>query len=203
MAHISGLAYAVKKLGLDCDIYTTTPVYDMGRQLLIDIVKSKLEQDEFHLFTLNDIEIAFDKILRLRYSQPHQLSGNCSGIVITAFNAGHTVGGTVWKIQKDSEHIVYAVDYNHSKEGHLNGSDLMTADALRKPSLMITDSINSLVTQPVKRKERDARLIGDFKLNKRSALTKFSLKFEYLDSNQQQYKNIGVGIHFGQLLDRK
>ncbi|KAJ3260641.1 cleavage and polyadenylation specificity factor subunit 2 [Boothiomyces macroporosus] len=160
MAHISGLAYAVKKLGLDCDIYTTTPVYDMGRQLLIDIVKSKLEQDEFHLFTLSDIETAFDKILRLRYSQPHQLSGNCSGIVITAFNAGHTVGGTVWKIQKDSEHIVYAVDYNHSKEGHLNGSDLMTADALRKPSLMITDSINALVTQPVKRKERDARLIA-------------------------------------------
>ncbi|KAJ3270566.1 cleavage and polyadenylation specificity factor subunit 2 [Terramyces sp. JEL0728] len=160
LAHISGLAYAVKKLGLDCDIYTTTPVYDMGRQLLIDIVKSKLEQSDFQLFTLSDIEVAFDKILRLRYSQPHQLSGNCSGIIITAFSAGHTVGGTVWKIQKDSEHIVYAVDYNHSKEGHLNGSDLMTAEALKKPSLMITDSINSLVTQPVKRKDRDARLIA-------------------------------------------
>jgi hypothetical protein len=28
----------------------------------------------------------------------------------------HVSGGAVWKITKDSEEIVYAVDYNHAQE---------------------------------------------------------------------------------------
>ena len=36
--------------------------------------------------------------------------------------AGHMIGGTVWKIMKDGEEdIIYAVDFNHKKEQHLNG----------------------------------------------------------------------------------
>lgn len=42
--------------------------------------------------------------------------GKCQGISITAYPAGHTIGGTIWKIKKDTEEIVYAVDYNHKKE---------------------------------------------------------------------------------------
>lgn len=30
--------------------------------------------------------------------------------------AGHLLGGTVWKITKDGEDVVYAVDFNHRKE---------------------------------------------------------------------------------------
>lgn len=38
------------------------------------------------------------------------------GIVIAPHVAGHLLGGTVWKITKDGEDIVYAVDFNHRKE---------------------------------------------------------------------------------------
>lgn len=30
--------------------------------------------------------------------------------------AGHLLGGTVWKITKDGEDVIYAVDYNRRKE---------------------------------------------------------------------------------------
>lgn len=30
--------------------------------------------------------------------------------------AGHLLGGTVWKITKDGEDVIYAVDFNHRKE---------------------------------------------------------------------------------------
>ncbi len=38
------------------------------------------------------------------------------GLTITPFPAGRMIGGTVWKIQKETEEIVYAIDYNHKKE---------------------------------------------------------------------------------------
>lgn len=43
-------------------------------------------------------------------------SGKGAGITISAHAAGHLVGGTLWKISKDGEDIIYAVDYNHRKE---------------------------------------------------------------------------------------
>lgn len=49
-----------------------------------------------------------------QYSLP---TGKGHGLTITPFAAGHMVGGTIWKIVKDSEEeIVYALDYNHKKE---------------------------------------------------------------------------------------
>ena len=43
-------------------------------------------------------------------------TGKGQGIRITPYAAGHMIGGTIWKITKETEEIVYAVDYNHKKE---------------------------------------------------------------------------------------
>ena len=62
---------------------------------------------------------------QLKYSQSVSLKGKGLGLTITPLAAGHMLGGTIWKIVKDGEEdIVYAVDYNHKKEIHLNGCDL-------------------------------------------------------------------------------
>ncbi|KAI0226499.1 hypothetical protein L0F63_001544, partial [Massospora cicadina] len=94
------------------------------------------------------IRAAFDHLTPLRYSQPINLpgfvrirfykacsrplvrgdicslgsDGSCQGISVTAYGAGHTVGGTIWKIRKATDEIVYAPDFNHRKERHLNGA---------------------------------------------------------------------------------
>lgn len=42
--------------------------------------------------------------------------GKGEGIVIAPHVAGHLLGGTMWKITKDGEDVIYAVDLNHRKE---------------------------------------------------------------------------------------
>lgn len=37
-------------------------------------------------------------------------------MTITPYPAGHMIGGTMWRIAKHGEEILYAVDYNHKKE---------------------------------------------------------------------------------------
>lgn len=45
-----------------------------------------------------------------------------NGLQITPLPAGHMIGGAIWRITKmGDEEIVYAVDFNHKKERHLNG----------------------------------------------------------------------------------
>lgn len=94
-------------------------------------------------------------------------SGKCQGLAITAFNAGHTLGGTVWKIRSPtSGTILYAVNLNHTKERHLDGTILLKSggasgvfEPLARPDLLITDAerTNAIGSR---RKDKDAQLIG-------------------------------------------
>jgi cleavage and polyadenylation specificity factor subunit 2 len=85
------------------------------------------------------------------------LSGKGYGLTITPLPAGHMIGGTIWKIVKvGEEDIVYAVDFNHKKERHLNGSEL---ERLQRPSLVITDAFNATYQQ-ARRRTRDEKLMS-------------------------------------------
>ena len=82
--------------------------------------------------------------------------GKGEGLTITPIPAGHMIGGSMWKIVKDGEEdIVYAVDFNHKKEQHLNGCQM---DRLTRPSLLITDAHNAKYSQ-TRRRDRDEELM--------------------------------------------
>ncbi|XP_077443541.1 cleavage and polyadenylation specificity factor subunit 2 [Stigmatopora argus] len=154
--HLGALPYAVGKLGLNCTIYATIPVYKMGQMFMYDLYQSRNNSEDFSLFTLDDVDCAFDKIQQLKYSQIVNLKGKGHGLSITPLPAGHMIGGTIWKIVKDGEEeIVYAVDFNHKREIHLNGC---TMESISRPSLLITDSFNAAYVQP-RRKQRDEQLL--------------------------------------------
>uniref|UniRef100_A0A667ZXX1 Cleavage and polyadenylation specificity factor subunit 2 n=1 Tax=Myripristis murdjan TaxID=586833 RepID=A0A667ZXX1_9TELE len=107
--HLGALPYAVGKLGLNCTIYATIPVYKMGQMFMYDLYQSRNNSEDFTLFTLDDVDCAFDKIQQLKYSQIVNLKGKGHGLSITPLPAGHMIGGTIWKIVKDGEEeIVYA-----------------------------------------------------------------------------------------------
>ncbi|KAF8312281.1 hypothetical protein DL93DRAFT_2126087 [Clavulina sp. PMI_390] len=120
--------------------------------------------------TSAEIASAFDGITTLRYSQPTHLSGKCQGLTITAYGAGHTLGGTLWKIRSASSGtILYAVHMNHMKERHLEGTALVKRGAgaaggnaifepLARPDLFITDAERTLMVVP-RRRDRDAALL--------------------------------------------
>ncbi|KAF9006562.1 beta-lactamase-like protein [Cyathus striatus] len=127
----------------------------------------KLKTKGKYVATLTEVQDAFDSINTLRYSQPTHLQGKCQGLTITPFNAGHTLGGTIWKIRSPSSGtIMYAVDMNHMRERHLDGTVLMKQgpggggifEPLARPDLLITDAERADVTTS-RRKDRDAALI--------------------------------------------
>ncbi|XP_058779173.1 cleavage and polyadenylation specificity factor subunit 2-like isoform X2 [Vicia villosa] len=149
--HLGALPYAMKKFGLSAPVYSTEPVYRMGLLTMYDQFLSRKQQvSEVEHFTLDDIDSAFQSVTRLTYSQNHHLSGKGEGIVIAPHVAGHLLGGTIWKITKDGEDVIYAVDFNHRKERHLNGTVL---GSFVRPAVLITDAYNALNNQPYRRQK--------------------------------------------------
>ncbi|KAL4348539.1 hypothetical protein GQ457_17G024970 [Hibiscus cannabinus] len=151
--HLGALPYAMKHFGLSAPVYSTEPVFRLGLLTMYDQYLSRKQVSEFDLFTLDDIDSAFQSVTRLTYSQNYHLSGKGEGIVIAPHVAGHLLGGTVWKITKDGEDVIYAVDFNRRKEKHLNGTVL---ESFVRPAVLITDAYNALNNQPPKpQRERD------------------------------------------------
>lgn len=101
--------------------------------------------------TSEEIASYFSLINPLKYSQPYQplpspFSPPLNGLTITAYNAGHTLGGTIWHIQHGMESVVYAVDWNQVRENVLSGAAWLGAsgaggaeviEQLRKPTALI------------------------------------------------------------------
>ncbi|KAI5055518.1 hypothetical protein GOP47_0029039 [Adiantum capillus-veneris] len=153
--HLGALPYAVKKLGLTAPVYCTLPVNKMGLMYMYDHFQSRKAVSNFDLFNMDDIDSAFQNCVSMTYSQHLPLAGKGEGITITPYAAGHLLGGTVWKITKDTEDIIYAVDFNHRKERHLNGTVL---ESFVRPAVLITDAYNALNNQPVRR-QRDQEFV--------------------------------------------
>lgn len=155
-AHLGAFPYLVGKLGLNCPIYCTIPVYKMGQMFMYDVFMNHYNQYDFDLFSLDDVDAAFDRVTQLKYNQSVSLKGKGFGITLTPLPAGRLIGGTIWKIAKvGEEDIVYATDFNHKKERHLNGCEL---EKLQRPSLLICDSFNAKYQQ-ARRRARDEKLM--------------------------------------------
>eukprot|EP00047_Mylnosiga_fluctuans_P022572 m.122175 g.122175 ORF g.122175 m.122175 type:complete len:722 (+) comp9310_c0_seq1:211-2376(+) len=152
LMHFGGLPYAISKFGLDCPIYGTDPVIEMGILNLYDAVGARTDQEDFTVFTLDDIDNIKSKCEHVKYSQSTPLKA--PGITITAYPAGHMLGGAIWKITKEPEELVYAVDYNHRRERHLLGAPL---DTMLRPTLLITNAIHA-AREAVARKDLDRQL---------------------------------------------
>lgn len=128
----------------------------MGQMFMYDLYMSHYNMYDFELFTLDDVDTAFDKITQLKYNQSVSLKGKGYGITLTPLPAGHQIGGTIWKIVRiGEEDIVYATAFNHKKERHLNGCEL---EKLQRPSLLITDAYNARYQQ-ARRRARDEKLM--------------------------------------------
>lgn len=159
-------------------VYATTPIVSLGRTLLQDLYSStplagsilsqtdlsdKSAASSAHTAQTNILlppptteEIAgyFSIINPLKYSQIHQpeaspLSPPLEGLTITAYCAGHTLGGTIWHIQHGSESVVYALDWNQGRENVLPGAAWLggsgttgaeVIEQLRKPTALICSS---------------------------------------------------------------
>lgn len=180
-------------------IYATSPVIALGRTLLQDIYSSAPRASTVipqasllnHSFpyksspdgplnillpppTSDEIAKYFALIHPLKYSQPHQplpspFSPPLNDLTITAYNAGHTLGGTIWHVQYGMESIVYAVDWNQVRENVLAGAAWLggsggggaeVIEQLRKPTALVCSAKGAeKTTLAGGRKKRDEMLL--------------------------------------------
>ena len=124
--------------------------------------------------THEEIATYFGAINPLRYSQPHQpipsaFSPPLNGLTVTAYNAGHTLGGSIWHIQHGMESVVYAADWNQARENVLSGAAWLGSgtggsevlEQLRRPTAMICSSKNSALVRVAKApSKRDEELLS-------------------------------------------
>ncbi|KAF2640206.1 hypothetical protein P280DRAFT_469911 [Massarina eburnea CBS 473.64] len=122
--------------------------------------------------TAEEIANYFGLINALKYSQPHQplpspFSPPLGGLTITAYSAGHTLGGTIWHIQHNMESVVYAVDWNQAKEHVLSGAAWLggpgtggseVLEQLRRPTAMICSTRGSTAMSRQSNKRDEALL---------------------------------------------
>ncbi|GAO47354.1 Metallo-hydrolase/oxidoreductase [Saitoella complicata NRRL Y-17804] len=133
-------------------VYATLPVTAIGRTSSHETYASSSLSPPF---PPNVIDAAFDHIQSLRFSQPTRIMG---GVSITAFNAGHTLGGTIWKLERGGETVVVAGDWNHARERVFASSVLFNEGQvlgeLRKPgALVLGVGKGSNIVLPRKRRE--------------------------------------------------
>ncbi|KAK3321608.1 beta-lactamase-like protein [Apodospora peruviana] len=183
-------------------VYATRPVIDLGRTLTQDLYAStplaattipaaslaevsysysQASPAEHTLLlqppTTEEIARYFSLIQPLKYSQPHQplpspFSPPLNGLTITAYNSGHTLGGTIWHIQHGLESIVYAVDWNQARENvfsgaawvgdHGNAGGTQVIEQLRKPTALVCSSRTPEAM--LARSRRDEQLLESIKL---------------------------------------
>ncbi|CAJ0764090.1 1247_t:CDS:2, partial [Entrophospora sp. SA101] len=62
--------YAFDYFGLNYTVYATVPVIRMGRMCMYDIYQSKVNEIEFNTLALDNVDLAFERINVLKYSQP-------------------------------------------------------------------------------------------------------------------------------------
>lgn len=143
--------------------YSTLPVVNIGQMCTIDAYRAQgiVGPFESAIMTEDDIERIFESVRLIKISQPLRLRiPKLEQVVITAYDAGHTLGGAIWKISDGAEFALVAYDWNHSRDAHLRGAFLDSGQIkkqLVKPALMIT---STRVSNGSSRRNRQ-RLEGD------------------------------------------
>ena len=161
LRHIGALPYLIGKLGLSCPIYATAPIWQMGQMVLYDLYQSYSKYDNFdtQYFSLDDVDDCFELFKSINTFGKNIILENIHAITndvvtITPLNAGHSLGGTIWQIQNGDDILIYAVNYNHKTDLHLNGANF---DLIQRPTLLISDSFNYL-TRHKNRNIREKKL---------------------------------------------
>lgn len=195
--HIGAYAHCCKHVPgfsrIPC--YATTPVVNMGRTLMLDMygssanAASTIPRDGIYSSPVpeapgqssnlllqapsaDEITSYFSLINSLKFSQPHQpipspFSPPLAGLTVTAYSAGHTLGGTLWHIQHGLESIVYASGWNLGRESFLPGAAWLSSgdggeilEPLHRPTALICSSRGVERAETLAKRDRDSRIIS-------------------------------------------
>jgi Cft2 family RNA processing exonuclease len=80
---------------------STSPVAKLGAQTMYEFViqKKEVDQNFDQLFTLENVEGAFEKIQLVSFNENKRLKMKDTELIVSAVPSGNSVGGTAWKIE--------------------------------------------------------------------------------------------------------
>lgn len=197
-SHLGAYVHCCKHIPIftQIPVYATSPVIAFGRTLLQDLYASTPLAATFiprsaspedvvpppdasrtsilrQAPTAEEVTKYFSLVTPLKYSQPHQPSASSfsaplEGLILTAYNSGHTLGGTIWHIQHGMESIVYAVDWSQARENVIAGASWFggvgggeVIEQLRNPTALVCSSTGAnRPALPGGRKARDDTLLA-------------------------------------------
>lgn len=168
-------------------IYSTLPVNQLGRVSTVEYYRSIgiLGPFKNSILEVDEVDEWFDKIIPLKFFQTLSLFDN--RLVITPYNAGHTLGGTFWLITRRLEKVIYAPSWNHSKDSFLNSASFLSTSSgnplsqLMRPTALITNTDLGSSMSHKKRTEKFLKLVDATLANGGAVLLPTSLSGRFLE----------------------
>lgn len=168
-------------------VYATVAVTQLGRVSTVEFYRSRghLGPLQSALMEVNEVDEWFDKMILVKYFQNMTVLEN--RIVLTAYNSGHTLGGSFWLITKRLEKIIYAPTWNHSKDSFLNSASFLSATtgnpiaSLLRPSAVITSTELGSTMSHKKRTEKFLNLIDGTLANGGAVLLPTTISGRFLE----------------------
>lgn len=168
-------------------VYATVAVSQLGRVSTVEFYRSKghLGPLQSAFMEVSDVDEWFDKITLIKYFQ--NMSTLDNRILLTAYNSGHSLGGSFWLITKRSERIVYAPTWNHSKDSFLNSASFLSPttgnpiSSLVRPSAIITGTDLGSAMSHKKRTEKFLQLVDATLANGGAVLLPTSISGRFLE----------------------
>lgn len=120
-----------KKSNKNLKIFSTVPVKHLSKLFIHESDSSKKFFYKKQLCNSNDLDL-LDNIRTIKYHEPIKIND----MIITAYNCGHSIGGTVWRIQIGPDNLYVGYSINFSNENHINGF----LPDIKSHSIFLTDS---------------------------------------------------------------
>lgn len=188
--YIGGYALLCEKfpsLMATIPVYATVAVTQLGRVSTVEFYRSKghLGPLQSAFMEVSDVDEWFDRITLIKYFQNMLTLEN--RILLTAYNSGHSLGGSFWLITKRMERIVYAPTWNHSKDSFLNSASFLSpatgnpVSALVRPSAIITGTDLGSAMSHKKRTEKFLQLVDATLANGGAVLLPTSISGRFLE----------------------
>lgn len=116
---------------LNIPVYATSAVVSLGQMATLETYRSLglIGPVAGCCFEVSQITKAFDAVMLVKHSQTVDLRSKFDGLTITALNAGHSLGGTMWLLKQHSTtQISYAPKFNHARDSFLSGADFFRSN---------------------------------------------------------------------------
>lgn len=124
--HAASLPYFTERTNFKGKVFMTHPTKSIFRWILSDFVRvaGSAGRAEEAAFREGDLVRCFDRIVPIDFHQQIE----CSGVKVTALNAGHVLGAAMFLIEIAGVRILYTGDYSREEDRHLMSAELPSAD---------------------------------------------------------------------------